>query len=85
VRTNFGRDNVSPAMAFVMRLMDRMMLTPEQGAVTSIYLASSPEVEGVTGRYFDRCKAAPSSRRSYDTVVQARLWSLSARLVGLAA
>ena len=85
MRTNFGRDNVSRAMAFVMRLMDRMMLTPEQGAVTSICLAPSPEVEGVTGRYFDRCKAVPTSRRSYDTAVQARLWASSARLVGLAA
>lgn len=84
VRTNFGRDNVSRGMAFVMRLMDGMMLSPEQGAVTSLYLASSPEVEGVTGRYFQRCKAVPSSRRSYDTAVQARLWTLSARLVALA-
>ena len=50
---------------------------------TSIYLASSPEVEGVSGKYFDRCRPVTSSQASYDAAAAARLWDLSAELVGL--
>ena len=46
--------------------MAPFLLTPEQGAATTIYLASSPEVAGVTGRYFDTRRAVPSSFISYD-------------------
>jgi NAD(P)-dependent dehydrogenase (short-subunit alcohol dehydrogenase family) len=55
-------------------------VTAEQGALTSIYLASSPEVEGVTSKYFDRCKAIPSAKISYDQGVQERLWTISETL-----
>jgi hypothetical protein len=59
------------------------MKTPEQGASTSIYLASSPEVEGVTGTYFANGRPKRSSKQSYDTTVAHRLWAVSAGLVGL--
>jgi hypothetical protein len=59
------------------------MKTPEKGAATSVYLASSPEVEGVSGEYFVNNKPKRSSKRSYDTDVAARLWTDSSRLVGL--
>ena len=59
------------------------MKTPAQGAATSIYLASSPEVEGVTGQYFANRKPKTSSKASYDTAAAARLWQVSADLVGL--
>lgn len=52
----------------------------EQGALTSIYLASSPEVEGVTGKYFDKCQAVPSAKISYDQDIQERLWTISETL-----
>jgi NAD(P)-dependent dehydrogenase (short-subunit alcohol dehydrogenase family) len=57
--------------------------SPEEGAKTSIYLAASPEVEGVTGKYFDDMKPAGSSRESYDAAVARRLWEVSERLTGL--
>lgn len=57
--------------------------TPEEGAETSIYLASSPEVESVTGKYFERKQPVPSSRESHDDAVARRLWELSGRLTGL--
>lgn len=47
---------------------------PEEGARTSIYLAASPEVEGVTGKYFADCQPISSSPESYDKEVAARLW-----------
>jgi NAD(P)-dependent dehydrogenase (short-subunit alcohol dehydrogenase family) len=57
--------------------------TVEEGAETSIYLASSPEVESVTGKYFERSRPVASSRESHDEAVARRLWEVSARLTGL--
>jgi NAD(P)-dependent dehydrogenase (short-subunit alcohol dehydrogenase family) len=57
--------------------------TPEQGAETPLYLAASPEVEGVTGEYFARRKPKKSTAYSYDTAAARRLWDESARLTGL--
>lgn len=54
-----------------------------QGAATSVYLATSPEVEGVTGQYFDKCRAVASSPLSHDRALQQRLWRESERLTGL--
>ena len=53
----------------------------EKGAQTPLYLATSPEVEGVSGRYFSDCKETPSSRRSYDATVRQRLWRVSEELI----
>ena len=50
---------------------------------TSVYLASSPEVEGLSGKYFDKCRPVSSSAESYDLAVAQRLWDASAELVGL--
>jgi NAD(P)-dependent dehydrogenase (short-subunit alcohol dehydrogenase family) len=57
--------------------------SPEEGAETSIYLAASPDVEGVTGRYFVGKKPAASSRESHDEAAARRLWEVSERLTGL--
>lgn len=54
--------------------------TPEQGAQTSIYLASSPEVEGVTGKYFVDSRETRSSVASYDVDAARRLWEISAQM-----
>ncbi len=60
-------------------------LTPEQGARTSIYLASSPEVDGVTGTYFVKEKPARSSPRTHDRAAAERLWSVSEEMTGISA
>ncbi len=70
-------------IAWFVRLGRPFLLTPEQGARTSIYLASSPEVEGVTGKYYDKCKAVRSNDISYDRDAQKRLWEISEKLVGI--
>jgi NAD(P)-dependent dehydrogenase (short-subunit alcohol dehydrogenase family) len=57
--------------------------TAEEGARTSLYLASSPEVEGVTGKYFYKCKERPSAEISYDVSVQQKLWKKSAEMTGI--
>ncbi len=57
-------------------------MTPEEGARTSVHLASSPEVEGVPGRYFYRCREMRSKAVSYEQALAARLWDISADLTG---
>jgi hypothetical protein len=59
------------------------MQTPAQGAATSIHLASAPELAHMTGRYFANRKPKGSSKASYDQAAAARLWQVSAHLVGL--
>ncbi len=64
-------------------LNQRGPLTPEEGADTQIWLATSPEVEGVTGKYFVRRRDTRSSAASYDEAVARQLWAASARMVGV--
>jgi hypothetical protein len=59
------------------------MRSPEQGAETLVYLATSPEVEGVTGKYFVDRKQKYSSRASQDPDAARRLWQISETLAGL--
>jgi hypothetical protein len=65
-------------------LVKPFLLTPEQGARTQIWLASAPEVEGVTGGYFMRKKQIAPQRQARDPEVRRRLWELSEQLTGLA-
>jgi NAD(P)-dependent dehydrogenase (short-subunit alcohol dehydrogenase family) len=55
----------------------------EQGALTNIYLATSTEVEGVTGKFFDKCRILPSAKISCDQNIQERLWTISEKLTHL--
>jgi len=58
----------------------RLILTPEQGAACSIYLACSPAVANVSGKYFEECVPVSSSRTSYDKTMQLRMWDVSEQL-----
>jgi retinol dehydrogenase-12 len=60
------------------------MLSAAKGAVTSVYLASSPEVANVTGKFFDKCREAATAPAAQDTAAARRLWEISERLTGLA-
>lgn len=68
---------------FLKPLFSRAALTPEEGARTTIYLASSPEVEGVTGKYFDKQVPVESSELSLDEQVAEHLWEVSEQMVNL--
>jgi retinol dehydrogenase-14 len=85
VRTAFGAEDPSPFWKVLLPLTRPLLKSPERGAQTPIYLASSPEVEGVTGKYFANLKPKTSSKDSYDTTAATRLWQVSAELVGLGA
>jgi len=78
--------DVAPALARpFLGLITRVLLTPEQGARTALYLATAPAVEGVSGHYFVREKEARSVPLSYNVALQERMWAISARLTGVTA
>jgi retinol dehydrogenase 14 len=72
-----------PALGWLVTIMRPFMKSPQRGAETPIYLASSAEAEGVSGRYFADRKAKESHKSSYDSATTARLWQVSSDLVGL--
>jgi NAD(P)-dependent dehydrogenase (short-subunit alcohol dehydrogenase family) len=82
VRTNMAANNGWLVRLFL-PFVHRNSLTPEEGARTAVYLASSPEVEGFTGRYFVREREVESDPISYDESLAARLWQVSAEMTGL--
>ena len=78
-------DDITPRAAKpFLGIVRAFLLSPEKGARTAIYLASAPEVEGVTGKYFIKKAEHRSPDISYDVSLQEKLWQASARLVGLA-
>jgi retinol dehydrogenase 14 len=84
VNTAFGAEDPSRIFKLIVPFVRPFMKTPEQGAATSIYLASSSAVEGITGRYFANRKPKTSNAKSYDVEAASRLWRVSAGLVGAA-
>ena len=83
VASGFALNNTG-LVRFGMKLVRPFLIDEEKGARTSIYLASSPEVEGVTGEYFVKNRPKKPPRNGRDPEVARRLWDVSARLTGLA-
>jgi retinol dehydrogenase-14 len=83
VSTSFGAEDPGRAQRMLVPVLRPFMKSPAKGAATSIHLASGPDLERVTGRYFANRKPQRSSERSYDEADTARLWQVSADLVGL--
>jgi NAD(P)-dependent dehydrogenase (short-subunit alcohol dehydrogenase family) len=81
VRTGFAAEDPSAMWKVMLPLIRPFLKSPMKGAVTSIYLASSPEVEGVSGKYFVGRRPRKSSKASYDTAAADRLWHMSIELV----
>ena len=82
VATHFGMNN-SWLYRLVFEVGRLVALSPQQGSETITYLASSPAVEGVSGKYFVNKRARRSSGISYDARVAGRLWQVSATMTGL--
>ena len=83
VATHIGQRDVGPAVRLLVKLIGSFGANPQEGAKTSIYLASSPKVEGVTGKYFVKSIPKRSAAISYDESLQRQLWEQSAKLVNL--
>ena len=84
VRTAFGAEDPSGVQRLLVPFLRPFMKTPTRGATTSIHLASAPDLQQVTGRYFASSKPRSSAARSYNEVTAARLWQVSADLTGQA-
>lgn len=83
VATNFAKNN-GGLFKLILPLVGLFALSPEKGAQTMLYLATSSEVEGVSGKYFNKSRAVKSSTESYDENVARRLWQVSEEMSGLA-
>jgi retinol dehydrogenase-14 len=83
VRTDFGAEDQAWLFTVVSKVVLPFLKTPAQGAQTSIYLASSPNMDGVTGEFFANGKPKTANKVAYDTDMTARLWNVSADLVGM--
>jgi NAD(P)-dependent dehydrogenase (short-subunit alcohol dehydrogenase family) len=83
--TTFAQRDAGPVARTLLRLVSSRFGSPENGAKTSLYLASSSEVENSTGKYFVKSAPRRSSALSYDEALQRQLWEESAKLVHLPA
>lgn len=81
IRTGLMR-GVSPALHLMWQSLGKFFKQPDEGAETPVYLAMSPEVDGVTGKYFRYCRPFGTSAASNDPALQRRLWEESERLTG---
>jgi NAD(P)-dependent dehydrogenase (short-subunit alcohol dehydrogenase family) len=80
VASNFGRDN--PGLSgLTMPIAMLFAISEEEGAKTSLYLATSPDVEGVSGKYFAKCREATPTADAQSDADARRLWELSEGLV----
>lgn len=83
VKTEFGRVYGGAQGWFVRNVWMRLFgQTPEHGAQTSVYLAASPEVDGVSGEHFANCKRVAVSGASADPALARHLWDMSEAMVG---
>lgn len=85
VATNLGRNTGSFRQSLMFKLVRPFQISAKKAAVTPVFLASSGEVEGVTGKCFSKMKEVRTSEASYDQQMQRTLWNTTAKLLGLSA
>ncbi len=83
VRTQLARDFRGPMKWLFAVMMPLFFISPEKGAETSVFAATAPELDGVTGRYFTKKKEEPLQPIGLDAENRRRLWEISEKLVGL--
>jgi NAD(P)-dependent dehydrogenase (short-subunit alcohol dehydrogenase family) len=82
VRTGYGADGDTKGfLALGIKIAQPFFLSPQKGARTSIYLASSPEVADISGRYFVKCKPRRPRKQGRDAEAAGRLWAVSEELI----
>ncbi|MFW9943563.1 MAG: SDR family oxidoreductase [Candidatus Sifarchaeia archaeon] len=82
--TNLGSNTGALRHRIMFKMVRPLQMSAKKGAETSVYVATSPELEGVTGKYFAKSQERPSSELSYDEEAQKRLWVVTEELLGLA-
>lgn len=79
VNTRFGEG--LGAQAWLWRLMSPWLITPEKGAATTVYLATQPAIEKLSGSYFKKCKPTQASSLATNDVLADKLWEISEQLL----
>ena len=82
VATRFG-DGSGGFLSGIVRIAKTFAITPEKGAETIVYLASSPDVAAISGEYFYKCRPATPTAGGRDDAAASRLWNESAKLAGI--
>lgn len=82
VSTSIARKNSRTYVRFLWGIYRLFMLSPAEGAQTSIYLATAGELSGISGKYFEKCRVKQSSTLSYDQELAKKLWRISEELTG---
>jgi NAD(P)-dependent dehydrogenase (short-subunit alcohol dehydrogenase family) len=86
VGSNFAREgDMGPFVGAAMVVARPFSISSAAGARTSVYLAASPDVAGITGQYFYKCRVAKPSNAALDDAAAARLWDVSARMTAASA
>ncbi len=85
VATRFGDANGGLIRVGIALAKSLFAISPERGALTTVHVATSPEVEGTSGKYFAKCALATPSPAAEDDAAARRLWQESARLASLPA
>lgn len=81
VRTSWGDE--AGAFGIGIRIARPFMLSPDRGAQTTLYVATSPDLANISGKYFAKKREAKSSKESYDVDERKKLWEISLKLCGL--
>jgi NAD(P)-dependent dehydrogenase (short-subunit alcohol dehydrogenase family) len=82
VKTRFAT-GLNSYFGFFWKLINPILITAEKGAETAIWLATSPEIEGISGKYYSNKKEIRSIRSSYNIEIQKKLWDVSEKLTGI--
>lgn len=83
VATNLGRNSGSRLISLAFSMARPLQISAKKGAETSLYLASAPGVEGVSGKCFSKLKQTTTARVSYDQQIQRQLWDATMEMLGL--
>jgi NAD(P)-dependent dehydrogenase (short-subunit alcohol dehydrogenase family) len=81
VATDFGKGTSDGFIGFMVKYLRFMMISPDKGSQTAIYLASSPGIDGVTGKYFVKKKPAGTNKQSYDAELRKEFFETSREMV----
>ena len=83
VKTDIGLKHTASFHGLMWKLRRLAGVSPEKGAATSVFLASSEEIRDISGKYWDKCKPKPASNKADDKEDAARLWELSKEMCGI--
>lgn len=83
VKTDIGLKHTVSFHGLMWKIRRLTGVSPEKGAATSVFLASSEELRGISGKYWEKCQPKPAAKKAYDNEDAAKLWALSQEMCGI--